>query len=358
MRFHVFLAIGLSLLLTPAFAQGEGSDQREGDYVIENFRFADGESLPQLRMHYTTLGTPKRDAAGRVVNAVLLLHGTSGSSKTWLIPSLAGELFAKGDPLDAARYFIILPDSIGSGGSSKPSDGLRTRFPHFRYRDIVEAEHRVIVNGLGITHVRLVGGSSMGGMQTWMWGEMFPGFMDGLMPIASQPIGISGRNWIARRIAIEAIKNDPDWHGGNYTTEPTHWIVTAPFGALMTENAGRLQEQAPTRGAADALYEKMVDAARKRDANDALYITEAVEDYDPAPDLGKIEAKLFAINSADDMVNPADLVNLAPAIAKIPGAKYAIIPESDKTHGHYTHLRATLWKRYLVQLLAELPPLQ
>ena len=358
MRLRTFLALGFALAATPVFAQTQWPNQKEGDYVIRDFRFADGETLPELRMHYTTLGTPKRNQAGDIVNGVVLLHGTSGTSENWLMPSLADELFAKGQPLDAAEYFIILPDSIGSGGSSKPSEGLRTKFPHFRYRDIVEAEHRVITEGLGIRHLRLVGGSSMGGMQTWMWGEMYPDLMDGLMPIASQPIGISGRNWITRRIAIEAIKNDPDWNNGNYTKNPTHWVYTAPFGALMTENVVRLQEEAPSREAADALYKKMVDAAKKRDANDALYITEAVEDYDPSADLGKIKAKLYAINSADDMVNPPDLANMAPAIAKIPGAKYAIIPESDKTHGHYTHLRAALWKSHLVELLNELPPMK
>jgi homoserine O-acetyltransferase len=235
---------------------------------------------------------------------------------------------------------------------------MRTKFPHFRYHDIVEAEHQVITDGLGIKHLRLVGGSSMGGMQTWMWGEMYPDMMDGLMPIASQPVGISGRNWITRRIAIEAIKNDPDWNNGNYTKNPTHWMYTAPFGALMTENVVRLQEEAPTREAADALYKKLVEGAKKRDANDALYITEAVMDYDPAKDLGEIKAKLYAINSADDEVNPPELQNLAPAIAKIPGAKFVIIPASEKTHGHYTHLRAAIWKPYLVDLLNELPPMK
>jgi homoserine O-acetyltransferase len=209
----------------------------------------------------------------------VLLHGTSGTGRNWLLPSLAGELFGEGQPLDASRYFIIMPDGIGRGGSSKPSDGLRAKFPHYRYRDIIASEVRLVTEELGIKHLRLVLGSSMGGMHAWMWGEMYPGLMDALVPIASQPIEISGRNWIGRRIAIEAIRHDPDWNEGNYTTKPTHYIHTAPYGALMTESPVRLQEMAATREAADALYRKWVAEVAKGDANDQLYATEAVLGY-------------------------------------------------------------------------------
>ncbi len=339
-----------------AFGAGARPDQAEGDAVFKDFRFASGEALPELKLHYITLGTARRDAAGKVVNAVLLLHGTSGTSKSWLRPTLADELFAAGAPLDAQKHFIIIPDGIGRGGSSKPSDGLRMGFPHFRYLDMVTATHRLLTEHLRINHLRLVMGTSMGGMQTWMWGEMYPEFMDGLVPIASQPIAISGRNWMARRIRIEAIRNDPDWNNGNYAKNPTHWIYTAPLGALTSDSPLSLQQKAPSREAADALYRTMVEAASKRDANDQLYGIEAVMDYDPSKDLGKIKARLLAINSADDEVNPPDLHVVEPAVARIPGARFVLLPASEKTHGHLTYFQAALWKQHLADFMKELPP--
>jgi homoserine O-acetyltransferase len=346
----------LILIATVASARAEWPSQTEGDAVFKDFRFGSGEVLPELKLHYITLGTAKRDAAGKVVNAVLLLHGTSGTSKAWLRPSLADELFAPGAPLDAQNYFIIIPDGIGRGGSSKPSDGLRMGFPHYRYLDMVTATHRLITEHLGVDHLRLVMGTSMGGMQTWMWGERYPELMDALVPIASQPIAISGRNWMARRIRIEAIRNDPDWNNGNYAKNPTHWIYTAPLGALTTDSAISLQQKGPSREAADAVYRTMVDAARKQDANDQLYGTEAVMDYDPSKDLGKIKAKLLAINSADDEVNPPELHVVEPAVARIPGARFVLLPANDKTHGHLTYFQAVLWKQYLADFMKELPP--
>lgn len=309
-------------------------DQREGDFVLKGYIFANGETLPELKLHYTTIGTPHRNAAGEIDNAVLLLHGTSGTGRNWLLPSLADELFGAGQPLDASRYFIVMPDGIGRGGSSKPSDGLRAKFPHYRYRDIIASQYRLLTEHLGIRHLRLVLGSSMGGMHCWMWGGMYPGFMDALVPIASQPVEISGRNWISRRIAIEAIRNDPGWNEGNYTTKPTHYIRTAPFASLMTENVVRLQEMGSTREAADALYRQWVANVARGDANDQLYATEAVMDYDPAPLLGKITAKLLAINFADDAVNPPELGVVEPAIRQIPGARFVLVPASAETHGH------------------------
>src|SRR5471032_459710 len=346
------LVAGLAVAL-PA-AQSAWPGQREADFVLRNYIFESGETLPELKLHYTVIGTPHRNAAGEIDNAVLLLHGTSGTGKNWLLPSLADELFGAGQPLDASRYYIVMPDGIGRGGSSKPSDGLRAKFPHYRYRDIIASEYRLVTEGLGIKHLRLVLGSSMGGMHCWMWGGMYPGLMDALVPIASQSVEISGRNWISRRIAIEAIRNDPDWNEGNYTAKPTHYIRTAPFSGLMTENVARLQEMAGTREAADALYKKMVAAAAQGDANDQLYATEAVIDYNPAPLLDKITARLLAINFADDEVNPPELGVVEPAIAKIKGAKFVLVPASAETHGHFTHLRAAVWKPYLAAFLKEL----
>ena len=247
-----------------------------------------------------------------------------------------------------------MPDGIGRGGSSKPSDGLRAKFPHYRYRDIIASQYRLVTEELGIKHLRLVLGSSMGGMHVWMWGEMYPGFMDALVPIASQPIEISGRNWIGRRIAIEAIRHDPDWNEGNYTTKPTRYIYTAPYGALMTESPVRLQEMAGTREAADALYRKWVAEVAKGDANDQLYATEAVLGYNPAPELGKITARLLAINFADDEVNPPELGVVEPTIRQIKGAQFVLVPAGAETHGHFTHLRAAIWKPYLAAFMKEL----
>lgn len=331
-------------------------NRQEGDFVLADYVFASGETLPELKLHYTTAGLPHRDAAGEIDNAVLLLHGTSGTGRNWLLPSLADELFGAGQPLDAARHYLVMPDGIGRGGSSKPSDGLRTKFPHYRYRDIVASQYRLLTEQLGIRHLRLVLGSSMGGMHCWMWGGMYPGFMDALVPIASQPVEISGRNWISRRIAIEAIRNDPGWNEGSYTAKPTHYIRTAPFSSLMTENVVRLQEMAGTREAADALYHQWVANVARGDANDQLYAAEAVMDYDPAPLLGKITARLLAINFTDDEVNPPELGVVEPAIRQIPGARFVLVPASAETHGHFTHLQAAIWKPYLAAFLKELDP--
>lgn len=351
MKLLATIALTLCVGTSTALGQTNWPNQREADFVLRDFRFSSGESLAELRLHYLTLGTPKRNAAGGITNGVLLLHGTSGSSRTWLTPTLANELFAKGQPLDASEYFLIIPDAIGAGGSSKPSDGLRGKFPHYRYRDIVEAHYRLLTEELAIRHLRLVLGTSMGGMQTWMWGEMYPDFMDGLVPLASQPIALSGRNWITRRIRIEAIRNDPDWNGGNYDKNPTRYIYTLPLASLMTESVVRLQEMAPTREAADELYKKLVEDARRNDANNQLYAIEAVMDYDPSKDLEKIRARLLAINFADDALNPPELGVLEPATKRIPKAKHVVIPAAPETHGHFTYMRAALWKPYLLEFM-------
>lgn len=345
------LAAGL-----PAVAQTAWPRQREGDATLKNFAFTSGESLPELKIHYVTLGTAKRNAAGDIVNGVLLLHGTSGTSKNWLQPTLADELFAAGAPLDAQQYFIVIPDGIGRGGSSKPSDGLRMKFPHYRYVDMVVATHRLLTEHLGLKHLRLVIGTSMGGMQAWMWGEMHPDYMDALVPIASQPIAISGRNWMYRRIGIEAIRNDPDWNGGNYEKNPKHYVYAAPISVLMTESAIHFQQVAPNREAMDALYRQMVAQASKLDANNQLYAIEAVMDYDPSKNLEEIKAKLLAINFADDEVNPPELGVMEREIRRIAGARFSLIPASEKTHGHYTYNLAKFWKQHLSDFINDLPP--
>jgi homoserine O-acetyltransferase len=343
MRLLVLIGVTLAIGAPAASAQTRWPNQREADFVISDFRFATGEALPELRLHYITLGTPRRNAAGAITNGVLLLHGTGGTSTSWLQASLAGELFGEGQPLDAARYFIIIPDGIGAGRSSKPSEGLRDRFPQYRYRDMVQAQYRLVAEGLGIRHLRLVMGTSMGGMHTWLWGGMYPDFMDGLVPLASQPTAMSGRNWLMRRIRIEAIRNAPD-----------AYMYTLPLAQLNTESVVRLQEMAPTREAADALYRKMVEDARRNDPLDQLYVIEASMDYDPSPELHKIRAPLLAINFADDAINPPELGVVEPAIARIPTAKYVLIPAGPATHGHYTYFRAAIWKTYLVEFMKTL----
>jgi homoserine O-acetyltransferase len=343
MRLLALVALTLAFGLPAAFAQTTWPNQREADFLIRDFRFASGETLPELRLHYITLGTPRRNPTGAIVNGVLLLHGTGGNSTSWLQTSLAGELFGSGQPLDAASYFIVIPDGIGAGRSSKPSDGLRDTFPQYRYRDMVEAQYRLITEGLGIRHLRLVMGTSMGGMHTWMWGGMYPDFMDGLVPLASQPTAMSGRNWLARRIRIEAIRKAPE-----------AYMYTLPLAQLMTESVVRLQEMAPTREAADALYQKMVENARRNDPWNQLYAVEASMDYDPSPELGKIRAPLLAINFADDAINPPELGVVEPAIARIPSAKLVLIPAGPETHGHYTYFRAAIWKRYLTEFMKSL----
>jgi homoserine O-acetyltransferase/O-succinyltransferase len=362
MTFRALAAALLVAAAPTAFAQAPATtqwpNQKEGDFVIRDFRFKSGETLPVLTIHYTTLGTPQRNAAGDVINAVILLHGTSSSGKAWLMPSLADELFAPGQPLDVARYFIVIPDGIGRGGSSKPSDGLKGHFPHYRYEDIVTSEYRLVTEGLGIKHLRLVMGSSMGGMHTWMWGYTYPDLMDGLIPIASQPIEISGRNWIQRRVAAEAIRQDPGWNNGFYDKNPTQWTVTAPYGFLQTENVLQLQKMFPTREACDAIYRKLQEEARRRDANDTLWGVEAVVDYNPTPHLHRIKARLMAINSADDETNPPQLASTEREIKRIPNAKYVLIPASEETHGHFTHLRASFWKTHVAEFLKDLPAQQ
>lgn len=327
----------------------------ESTFVMRDFRFASGETLSELRLHYTTIGAPRRDAQGVVRNAVLVLHGTGGSGRGFLRPAFAGVLFSPGGLLDATRYYIILPDGIGHGGSSKPSDGLHARFPHYGYRDMVAAQHRLLTEHLGVNHLRLVMGTSMGGMHTWLWGGTYPDFMDALMPLASLPIEISGRNRMLRRMLIDAIRGDPDWKGGEYTTPPMRGLSTGlDVLMIMTSVPLEWQKQAPTKAAADSFYARwMRDRLAITDANDMLYAFEASSDYDPNPGLERITVPLVAINSADDQVNPPELGILEREIKRVPRGRAVVLPISDRTRGHGTHSLPAIWGPYLEQLLKE-----
>lgn len=326
----------------------------ENDFTISNFKFSDGETLPQLRIHYRTLGNLTKDNNGRTNNAILILHGTTGSGAQFIRPEFSGELFGRGQPLDASKFFIVLPDGIGHGKSSKPSDGLHGRFPHYGYVDMVSAQHRLLTDGLGIDHLRLVMGTSMGGMHTWMWGEMHPEFVDALMPLASLPTQISGRNRAWRRMVMDAIRHDPDWSGGEYKTQPPSLRTAAEMLWFMSSNPVLRQQEAPTLAKTDEVLDKFVaQIIATDDANDVLYALDASRDYDPGPHLEKISAPLLAINSADDLINPPELGILESEIKRVPNGRALIIPFSDKTRGHGSHTVASLWKDQLLTLLRE-----
>jgi homoserine O-acetyltransferase len=326
----------------------------QGDVVLHDFKFASGETMAELKLHYRTLGTPRRDTSGVVRNAVLIMHGTGGSGAGFLAESFAGALFKPGQLLDANRYFIILPDGIGHGQSSKPSDGLHARFPHYGYRDMVMAQYRLLTEGLGVNHLRLVMGTSMGGMQTWLWGETYPDFMDALMPLASLPVQIAGRNRMMRRMVIDSIKQDPEWNQGEYKSQPRGLAAAIYTLLFMTSSPLQWQKQAPTREAADRMFDEMVKRQLARtDANDMLYAFDASRDYDPAPKLESIAAPLVAINSADDQVNPPELGILDREIKRVKRGRYILIPISEQTRGHGTHSLPEIWKQHLAQLLEE-----
>jgi homoserine O-acetyltransferase len=322
------------------------------EYLIRDFRFGSGEILGELRQSYLTAGRPRYDEHGRIENAVLLLHNTTGAGNDWLSPDLGGHLFRAGQPLDTSRFFVIMPDCIGFGSSSKPSDGLRARFPQYRYADIVEAQKRLLTEHLKIAHLRLVLGLSMGGMLTWLWGATYPEFMDALVPIACQPTAMSGRNWIQRRMSIEAIRNDPGWKGGDYVSQPTHYTLT-PIGAIFIQSVVRIQETAPTREAADALYRQMVKRAREGDANDRLYQIEASMDYDPAPMLEQILAPTLAINFADDELNPPELGQLESALSRVRNGRAIVMPATPESRGHYSSQQASRWTPHLAEFMRE-----
>ncbi|PYK28526.1 MAG: hypothetical protein DME52_00805 [Verrucomicrobia bacterium] len=349
------LALSLSILAAGFASAADYPAPTEGDYTIRDFKFTSGETLPELRLHYRTIGKPEKDAQGKTTNAVLIMHGTTGSGAQFVPrPEFADQLFAKGHPLDATKSFIILPDGIGHGKSSKPSDGLHAKFPHYGYLDMVEAQYRLLTEGLGVNRARLVMGTSMGGMHTWLWGELHPDFMDALMPLASLPIQISGRNRAWRRVIIDAIRNDSAWNGGEYKTQPPSLRTAAEMLWFMSSNPVLRQKDAPTLAKTDEILDKFVnDYVKTADANDVLYAVEASHDYDPGPNLEKIRAPLLAINSTDDLINPPELGILESEIKRVPHGRAIVIPFSEKTRGHGSHTVAALWKDELVKLLQE-----
>jgi homoserine O-acetyltransferase len=329
----------------------------EGDFVVRDYTFASGERLPELKLHYRTMGTLKRDASGRAANAVLILHGTGGTGRQFLSQAFAGGLFGPGQLLDVTQHFIVLPDNVGHGASSKPSDGLHAKFPKYGYTDMVRLQHRLLTEHLTVDHLRLVMGTSMGGMQTWMWAYMYPTMMDGAVPLASVPTQIAGRNRMMRRMIIDSIRNDPAWREGNYTSPPVRGLTSALNILLwMTSSPLQWQKQAPTRDEADRFYaEQIKTRLASTDANDMLYQFESSSDYDPSPHLGKINAPLLAINSADDQVNPPELGLMEKLMPRVQRGRYVLLPITDQTRGHGTHTLPAVWGNHLEEFLRALP---
>ncbi len=351
------IAIALALALVARAAVAAEPAVNEGDFVLKDFRFTSGETLPELRLHYRTIGKLQRDARGVARNAVLIMHGTGGSGAQFLRPEFSGELFREGGELDSSRFFVILPDGIGHGQSSKPSDGLHARFPHYGYGDMITAQYRLITEGLKVQHLRLVMGTSMGGMHTWLWGQRYPDAMDALMPLASLPSQISGRNRVWRRIAIDAIRLDPQWREGDYREQPAGLRTAEQMLFLMGSNPVLRQQQMPDLAKSDAVFDGAVtDSLHGADANDLLYQLEASRDYDPAPGLEKIRAPLLAINFADDLINPPELGILEREIKRVPHGRAIVIPMTPQSRGHGTHTVAAVWKEHLAELLRSSAP--
>ncbi len=338
--------IALTLLGSSLALAADYPTPKEADWTASGFRFHTGEVVPALRLHYTTVGSPSGEP-------VLVLHGTAGSGTGMMTPAFAGELFGPGQPLDAAKYFVILPDAIGAGKSAKPSDGLRAKFPRYNYDDMVLAQYRLVTEGLGIRHLRLVIGNSMGGMHTWLWGVKYPEFMDAMVPMACQPTEMSGRNWMMRRMLIDAVRKDPDWKGGDYVAQPRALRVAAVFFGIATIGGSQAYyKAAPTREKADKLIDDRLAAPFTADANDFLYQWESSSDYNPTPELGRIRAAVLAINSADDERNPPELGIMERELPRIKGARLYLIPGSEETRGHGTTGMARFYKTQLSDFLA------
>ncbi|HEY7428871.1 MAG TPA: alpha/beta fold hydrolase [Gemmataceae bacterium] len=325
----------------------------EADVVLKDFRFATGESL-DLKVHYRTIGQPRQNKRGKVLNAVLIMHGTTGSGAQFVGDQFAGELFGAGQPLDAGKYYLIIPDAIGHGKSSKPSDGLHAKFPRYGYEDMIRAQHRLLTEGLKVEHLRLVMGTSMGGMHTWLWGQKYPEFMDALLPLACLPTQISGRNRLWRHLVAGAIRTDPEWKEGEYTAQPRGLRLAAEVLQLMSSSPVVRQRQGPTLKEADAAFAKeRAGLLARLDANDTLYALESSRDYDPGPGLKKIRAPLLAINFADDLINPPELGILEREIKRVKKGQAIVIPTSKETVGHGTHTKAAVWKEHLENLMKE-----
>ena len=351
------LAFVLALFVGHADAQktppANWPSPAEGDFVVRDFHFQSGEIMPEVRLHYRTLGKPVKDASGRTTNAVLILHGTGGDGAGFLRPIFAGVLFGPGQLLDATRYFIILPDDVGHGRSSKPSDGMHAHFPQYDYADMIALQHELVEKGLDVNHLRLVMGTSMGCMHAWMWGEAYPDAMDALMPLACQPVQIAGRNRLWRKMVIDGIRQDPDWKNGDYTSEPRAALQISTDFLLIAGGAPlHMQEDLPSRAAAD----NFLDASTKRitaglDANDFLYAVSASRNYDPSPALNGIKVPVMFVNSADDFINPPELGIAEREIKRVSRGKFVLLPTSEQTHGHGTHTDAAVWQQYLKELL-------
>jgi homoserine O-acetyltransferase len=349
-------ALALLFCGLPLLAASQYPDPVSGDFVLRDFKFATGQTLPEVRIHYRTIGTLRKNGDGAAANAVLLLHGTTGTGKAFLSENFAGVLFGPGQLLDASKYFLILPDGIGHGESSKPSDGMRARFPRYTYEDMVAAQYRFVTEGLHIDHLRLILGTSMGGMHAWMWGEKYPGFMDGLVPLASVPAQIAGRNRVFRKMVSDDIRGDPDWKNGDYTVQPRGLAAAVQVLLFMVSSPYQWQKAGPTRDEADKLYaDQMRTRSAGADANDFLYAFEASRDYDPSADLEKITAPLLAINSADDVVNPPELGLMEKLMPRVKRGRSVLIPTGPETRGHGTHSWPALWQAHLRKFLAELP---
>jgi len=348
MKARILLLAALILLAAPLRA-AEYPPPKEGDWIVRDFHFHTGEVLPELRLHYTTLGDPRGEP-------VVVLHGTTGSARSVLTPAFAGELFGPGQPLDATRYFIVIPDTIGHGKSSKPSDGLRTKFPRYNYDDMVEAHQRLLTEHLGIRHVRLVIGNSMGGMETWIWAAKHPGFMDIAVPMASLPTEMASRNWMMRRLIVDSIRNDPEWMNGNYAKQPKSAQFASVFYAIATNggNFGHFKA-APTREKADQVLDQRLAAPFNADDNDVLYQWDSSRDYNPSAGLEKIAATLLAINAADDERNPLELGVLDREIKRVKNGRVYVIPAGESTTGHGTTGNATFYKTQLQELLQSAP---
>jgi homoserine O-acetyltransferase/O-succinyltransferase len=352
MRIHRAIPV---LFLAFSFLTARAADYpapQPGDFVVKDFQFKSGERLSEVKLHYYTLGKPQKDASGKVRNAVLILHGTGGSGRQFLTPTFGGVLFGPGQLLDATKYFIILPDNVGQGNSSKPSDGMHMRFPHYEYDDMIELQYRLLTQGLGVNHLRLVMGTSMGGMHTWLWAEQHPDFMDAAMPLASQPIEIAGRNRMMRRMILDAIRTSPDWNNGEYQQQPHGLNDALGILLIMGSSPLQMQKQDPTRERADEFLENYISTRSKTtDANDMLYYFDASRNYNPEPQLEKIIAPLTAINSADDQINPPELAIIDKDIHRVKSGKLVLLPITDETRGHGTHSLPAIWGSYLKELL-------
>ena len=340
------------LQLGSAQEQAKYPPTTEGDFVVHNFTFRSGESLPDVKLHYTTLGKPEKNAQGQTTNAVLILHGTGGTGHQFLAPYFAGELFNPGQLLDASRYYIVLVDGVGHGKSSKPSDGLHAKFPQYDHDDMVALHYKLLTDGLGVNRLRLIFGTSMGCMHSWVWGETYPDFMDALMPMACLPVQIAGRNRMWRKMVMDGIRKDPDWNGGEYTSQPMNGLRIAEDFLIIAGSAPvRMQKTYPTRDVADKYLDDFFSRPVTIDANDFLYQVNASRNYDPSPSLEKIKAQVMFVNSADDFINPPGLGIAEREIKRVKNGKFVLIPESAETFGHGTHTHALLWKEYLKEAL-------